>query len=90
MRAPSQPLGFANTPSTPRSLRSEARSPLAATPSTPLTFATFSQTIESEFIDGSAIAPTLFESAIALVSDTETFDGGDVTYPTHSDAGLIY
>jgi len=45
--------------------------------------ATFSQTIRSEFIDGSAIAPALFEAAIALVSDTETFAGGDVTYPIH-------
>jgi len=83
MRAPSQPLGFANTPITPRALRSEARSLLTATPITPLTFATFSQTIASEFIRGSAIAPALFESAIALVSDTETFDGEDVAYPIH-------
>jgi hypothetical protein len=49
----------------------------------PLAFSAFSQTIESEFIKGSAIDPTLFQAAIALVSDTETFAGGDVDYPIH-------
>ncbi|PSB24224.1 plasmid replication protein, CyRepA1 family [Stenomitos frigidus] len=47
------------------------------------TFDAFRQTIAREFIHGSAIAPALFKAAIALVSDTETFAGGDVTYPIH-------
>jgi len=72
MRTPSQLLGFADT-------AIATRLPVVA----PLAFDTFSQMIASECIHGSAIALALFESAIALVSDTETFAGGDVAYPIH-------
>ncbi|PSB33933.1 plasmid replication protein, CyRepA1 family [Stenomitos frigidus] len=75
MKALSQSFGFAHTVSS-HHLRS------GETPNHQ-SFRTFSQTIHSEFIDGSAIALALFEAAIALVSDTETFDGGDVAYPIH-------
>ena len=69
---PSQLLGFARPASTPRS---------AAI--TMLDFSAFRQQLESECTHGSAIAPELFQAAIALVSDTETFAGGDVAYPIH-------
>ncbi len=76
MRAPSQTPGFSNPSSAGRSSSSVPRSPA-------IEERCCRQTIASEFIDGSAIAPVLFESAIALVSDTETFAGGDVAYPIH-------
>ncbi|WP_181357570.1 plasmid replication protein, CyRepA1 family [Stenomitos frigidus] len=69
---PSQLLGFARPASTPRS---------AAI--TIVDFSAFRQQLESECTHGSAIAPELFQAAIALVSDTETFAGGDVAYPIH-------
>ena len=72
MIAASQLLGMAHTTIAPHSR-----------PLTPFSFSAFSQQLASEFIDGSAIAPALFQSAIALVSDTETFAGGDVAYPIH-------
>ena len=75
MMAPSQSLGFAHT--------TLALPPQRSTEIAPLSFDNFAQTIAAECIDGSAIAPVLFESAIALVSDTETFAGGDVAYPIH-------
>ena len=70
--SPAQLLGSAHPASTPRS---------AAI--TLLDFSAFRQQIESECTHGSAIAPALFQAAIALVSDTETFAGGDVAYPIH-------
>jgi len=72
MIAASQPLGMAHTTIAQRSASIVT-----------LAFSAFSQQIASELIDGSAIAPALFQSAITLVSDTETFAGGDVTYPIH-------
>lgn len=44
----------------------------------------FQTTIETEFIQGSAIAPALFERAISLVQDTEITAGNEVSYPIHN------
>ena len=49
----------------------------------PVTTSTFSQQIAQEFIEGSAIASSLYSAAIHLVQDTEVSSGNDVTYPIH-------
>jgi hypothetical protein len=41
----------------------------------------FSQQIEQEFVEGSAIAPSLYKVAIHIVSDTEMTAGGEARYP---------
>jgi Domain of unknown function (DUF3854) len=41
----------------------------------------FCQQIEQEFIEGSAIAPSLYKAAIHIVSDTEMTAGGEARYP---------
>lgn len=43
----------------------------------------FAQQIRREFIEGSAIAPCLYQAATRIVADTEVLPGGDVTYPIH-------
>jgi hypothetical protein len=43
----------------------------------------FEQQIAQECIQGSAIAPALFKSAVLLVQDTEVHDGGEAFYPIH-------
>jgi hypothetical protein len=43
----------------------------------------FTQKIQQEFIEGSAIAPVLYRTATRVVSDTEVLPGGDVAYPIH-------
>lgn len=43
----------------------------------------FVRKIEHEFIEGSAIAPELFESAISFHSDVESEAGGETRYPIH-------
>lgn len=43
----------------------------------------FAQSIRQEFVEGSAIAPSLFRVATRIVSDTEALPGGDVAYPIH-------
>ena len=43
----------------------------------------FAQKFKREFIEGSAIAPSLYQVATRLVSDTESLPGGDVAYPIH-------
>jgi hypothetical protein len=49
----------------------------------PPTFSAFAEKIEQEFIEGSAIAPSLYQAAVQIVSDTETTAGGEVHYPIH-------
>jgi hypothetical protein len=49
----------------------------------PSAFNAFAAKIEQEFIEGSAIAPSLYQSAVQIVSDTETTAGGEVHYPIH-------
>lgn len=44
---------------------------------------TFEQRIEHEFIQGSAIAPELFDASVEIVDDTEVLPGGEVRYPIH-------
>lgn len=41
----------------------------------------FRQHIKQEFIEGSAIAPSLYSEAIHIVSDTEMTAGGEARYP---------
>jgi hypothetical protein len=43
----------------------------------------FTQKIQQEFIEGSAIAPALYRTATRVVGDTEVLPGGDVAYPIH-------
>jgi hypothetical protein len=43
----------------------------------------FEQLIAQECIQGSAIAPDLFKSAVHVVQDTEVHDGGEASYPIH-------
>ena len=50
-------------------------------PKNSATLKDFSGTIEREFIEGSAIAPTFYRDVIRIVSDTEVMPGGEVTYP---------
>ncbi|KAM3104178.1 hypothetical protein, partial [Phormidesmis sp. 146-33] len=45
--------------------------------------AKFAQQIQQEFVEGSAIAPVLYQCATQLVADTELLAGGDVAYPIH-------
>ncbi len=49
----------------------------------PLAHANFSPMIETECIQGSAIAADLFAVAVQVVQDTEIGSGGDVSYPIH-------
>ena len=44
----------------------------------------FSDQIEQEFIQGSAIAPSLFQSAVHICQDLETTTTGDVETPIHN------
>jgi hypothetical protein len=41
----------------------------------------FCQHIKQEFVEGSAIAPSLYAQAIYIVSDTEMTAGGEARYP---------
>jgi Domain of unknown function (DUF3854) len=41
----------------------------------------FRQQIEQEFVTGSAIAPSLYATAVHIVSDTEMTAGGEARYP---------
>ena len=43
----------------------------------------FTQKIQQEFVEGSAIAPCLYHVATRLVGDTESLPGGEVAYPIH-------
>jgi hypothetical protein len=43
----------------------------------------FTDKIKCEFVEGSAIAPELFETCVEIVTDTEQGPGGDVYYPIH-------
>ncbi|NJN23224.1 MAG: DUF3854 domain-containing protein [Acaryochloridaceae cyanobacterium RL_2_7] len=43
----------------------------------------FSEKFRQECIEGSAIAPSLFDTAISFHSDVETDFGGEVRYPIH-------
>jgi hypothetical protein len=43
----------------------------------------FTQKIQQEFVEGSAIAPCLYQVATRLVGDTESLPGGEVAYPIH-------
>ncbi|NJN85856.1 MAG: DUF3854 domain-containing protein [Leptolyngbyaceae cyanobacterium SL_7_1] len=45
--------------------------------------ADFTANIEREFLQGSAIAPPLYQVATAIVGDTQVEAGGDVAYPIH-------
>lgn len=49
----------------------------------PSTFEEFQTQFEREFVEGSAIAPSLYQVATRFVTDTEVLPGGDVTYPIH-------
>lgn len=49
----------------------------------PLPFDQFRTQIKQEFVQGSAIAPSLFDAALELVSDTEPLPGGEIRYPIH-------
>ncbi|MBD3886221.1 DUF3854 domain-containing protein [Phormidium tenue FACHB-886] len=46
-------------------------------------FARFNSQIEHEFIQGSAIAPTLFQTTVRLCQDIETTATGDIETPIH-------
>ena len=48
-----------------------------------LTLETFTAQIRREFVDGSAIAPDLFNAAIEVVPDLVTRPGGEVEAPIH-------
>ncbi len=56
---------------------------LIAASAAPLSQTEFARSIDQEFVDGSAIAPSLYTVATRLVSDTESLPGGDVAYPIH-------
>ena len=72
MIAASQPLGIAHTPIAPRSRSLTPFLSALSASSLPPSLST------------AARSPRLYsKSAIALVSDTETFAGGDVAYPIH-------
>lgn len=58
-------------------------SALVSVPSNRSNFAHFATAINQEFIQGSAIAPDLFGSSIAIVSDTEITAGQEAVYPIH-------
>lgn len=47
------------------------------------TLESFQARISQELIQGSAIAPTLFETTVRVVSDLQTLAGGEVAYPLH-------
>jgi len=46
-----------------------------------LSLEAFRQHIEQEFVEGSAIAPSLYSATIHIVSDTEMTVGGEARYP---------
>lgn len=48
---------------------------------------TFSDLIQHEFVYGSAIAHTLYQKSVRIVSDTESLPGGEVAYPIHEALG---
>jgi hypothetical protein len=52
-----------------------------------LTLDQFHQQMQRECCEGSAIAPSLTQSAVTLVSDLELLLGGDVNYPIHEALG---
>lgn len=56
---------------------------LASLPTSPTRQLEFTQKIQQEFVEGSAIAPALYRTATRVVSDTEVLPGGDVAYPIH-------
>jgi Domain of unknown function (DUF3854) len=59
---------------------------LAATPLTSaasITLEAFTQNVQREVIQGSAIAPSLYESGMQILTDTILQAGGDVSYPIH-------
>jgi Domain of unknown function (DUF3854) len=59
---------------------------LVATPPTSaasITFETFTQNVQREMIQGSAIAPSLYASGIQILTDTVIQAGRDVSYPIH-------
>jgi hypothetical protein len=76
--SPAQP-----TPSKVKQLATGAIKPDSSDRSTPLSFATFSQQIACEFIEGSAIAPWLYQAAVQVVQDIEVAAGGEVSTPIH-------
>lgn len=43
----------------------------------------FSEKIEREFVQSSAIDPELFQATIRIASDAEAADGGEAAYPIH-------
>ena len=49
----------------------------------PSTFEEFQTQFEREFVQGSAIAPSLYRVATRVVVDTESLPGGEVGYPIH-------
>src|SRR6476661_11021154 len=49
----------------------------------PVTFEEFQTQFEQEFVQGSAIAPCLYQAATHVVRDTEALLGGEVSYPIH-------
>jgi Domain of unknown function (DUF3854) len=48
-----------------------------------ITFNTFSERIQTEFIAGSGIAVELFQASVSLVKDLEPGAGGEVSAPIH-------
>mgnify|MGYP002777204289 CR=1 FL=1 len=54
-----------------------------------VTFSEFQSQIEREFLQGSAVAPALFSSAIQFIEDTEILPGGEVAYPIHEALGWV-
>ena len=52
-----------------------------------LTLDQFHQQMQRECCEGSAIAPSLTQAALTLVSDLELLPGGDVNYPIHEALG---
>ncbi|MBE9182466.1 DUF3854 domain-containing protein [Oculatella sp. LEGE 06141] len=55
-----------------------------------LTREQFTAQITEEFIQGSAIAPTLFTASVQVVSDVELLPGGEVSTPLHDALGWRY